>query len=219
MKFDVTTLEAKKAGSIDLDAGVFGVPLEDIRRDLLHRMVRYQLAKRRAGTHQVKERGEIARTGKKFGRQKGGGGARHGNRRSHIFVGGGVAHGPRTRSHEHELPKKVRRLALVHALSAKLGAKELIVLDEARMDAPKTKALKDAFAALKVAGGALVIGGAELDDNFAKAARNLPNVDVLPVQGINVYDILRRDTLVLTKDAVEALHARLVRAPRAEGEA
>ncbi|MCG8441062.1 MAG: 50S ribosomal protein L4, partial [Caulobacterales bacterium] len=144
-----------------------------------------------------------------YGRQKGGGRARHGSRRANIFVGGSVAHGPRVRDHGHDLPKKVRKLALKHALSAKAGARELIVLDDAALadDQAKTKVLKEALGKLDLA-PALIIAGAEVDANFARAARNLPQVDVLPVQGINVYDVLRRDTLVLTKAAVDALHAR-----------
>lgn len=207
MKLEVKDLSAKAAGEIDLDDAVFGIAPDGIRKDILHRMVRWQLAKRRAGTHKVKERGEVARTGAKFGRQKGGGRARHGSRRANIFVGGGVAHGPRPRSYEHDLPKRIRRLALAHALSSKAGAKALIVIDQATMKSPKTADLRKAFDKLG-ASNALIIGGAEIDANFAMAARNIPNVDVLPVQGINVYDVLKRDVLVLTKDAVDALHAR-----------
>lgn len=205
MKIDVQTLEAKAAGSIELDESVFGL---EPRSDVLHRVVRWQLAKRQAGTHKVKERGEISRTKKKAYRQKGTGGARHGARSAGIFVGGGVAHGPRVRDHGHDLPKKVRKLGLKHALSSKLGGKTLIVLDSAELKEPKTAALRKAFADLGVK-SALIVGGETLDENFSRAARNFPEVDVLPVQGINVYDVLRRDTLVLTKDAVEALEARL----------
>ncbi|MBA4801221.1 MAG: 50S ribosomal protein L4 [Euryhalocaulis sp.] len=205
MKIDVQTLEAKAAGSIELDESVFGL---EPRSDVLHRVVRWQLANRQAGTHKVKERGEISRTKKKAYRQKGTGGARHGARSAGIFVGGGVAHGPRVRDHGHDLPKKVRKLGLKHALSSKLGGKTLIVLDSAELKEPKTAALRKAFADLGVK-SALIVGGETLDENFSRAARNFPEVDVLPVQGINVYDVLRRDTLVLTKDAVEALEARL----------
>jgi len=169
--------------------------------------IRYQLAKRQAGTHKTKGRSEISRTGKRFGNQKGGGTARHGSRRSNIFIGGGRAFGPVVRSHAHDLQKKVRRLAIKHALSAKASAKELIIMDEAKMASPKTKDLRDFFAKLGI-DNALVIGGAELDKNFSLAARNIPNVDVLPSVGINVYDVLRRHTLVLTKDAVADLEAR-----------
>lgn len=206
MKLDVHTLEAKKSGSIELDDAVFGIAPDDIRRDILHRMVRYQLAKRRRGTHRAKERGEIARTSKKFGRQKGGGGARHGSRRSGIFVGGAKAHTPKPRDYAFDLPKKVRKLALRHALSAKAGAQEIVVLSEASLSEPKTKALKPVLQTL-AGGDALVVCGPAVDVNFARAAQNLPKVDVVPVQGVNVYDVLRRRTLVLTKDAVAAIDA------------
>lgn len=205
MKIDVTTLEAKKAGTVDLTDEVFGL---EARADILHRMVTYQLAKRQAGTHKTKGRSEIALTGKKFVKQKGSGGARHGDRKAPQFRGGGKAFGPVVRSHAIDMPKKVRALALKLALSAKAKSDNLIVLDEAKLAEPKTKAAKDAFAKLGLAKSVLVIDGAELDKNFALAARNLPNVDVLPVQGINVYDILRREKLVLTKAAVESLEAR-----------
>jgi large subunit ribosomal protein L4 len=204
MKADVQTLEAKKAGTVDLSDHIFGL---EPREDIIHRMVVYQLAKRQAGTHKTKVRGEINRTGAKFGRQKGGGRARHGSRRSGIFVGGAKAFGPRVRSHAIDLPKKVRALALRHALSAKAGAGELIVLDKAESKAAKAKDLKGAFAKLGL-DNALIVDGAELNQNFALAARNLSNIDVLPIQGINVYDILRRNKLVLTKSAIEALEAR-----------
>ena len=179
----------------------------EVRADLLQRVVKWQLSRRQAGTHRAKERAEIARTGKRFGRQKGGGTARHGSRRAPIFVGGGKAHGPKVRSHATELPKKVRALALKHALSSKAGASSLIVLDEARMDEPKTAALKALFAKLGLT-NALIIDGDTLDENFALAARNIPHVDVLPAQGLNVYDVLRRDTLVLTKSAIEKINER-----------
>lgn len=206
MKIDVTTLDAGKAGSIELDETIFGIG--EIRADLLHRVVRWQLARRQAGTHKSKQRSEIARTGKKFIRQKGSGGARHGSRRAPVFVGGGKAHGPRVRSHAHELPKKVRALALKHALSSKAGTENLIVLDEARLDAPKTKALVEAFGKLGLT-SALIIDGEAVDENFARAARNIPHVDVLPAQGLNVYDVLRRDTLVVTKAGLEKISERL----------
>lgn len=204
MKLDVTTLEAKKAGSVDLPDEVFAL---EPRADILHRMVTYQLAKRRAGTHKTKTRAEVHGTGKKMYRQKGTGGARHGDRKVPQFRGGGKAFGPVVRSHAIGLNKKIRALALKHALSSKAAAGDLIVLDEAKLEAPKTKALKDAFAKLGLS-NALIVDGAELDENFALAARNIPHTDVLPVQGINVYDILRRDKLVLTKAALEALEAR-----------
>ena len=204
MKIDVIKLDAGKAGSVDLDEAVFGIA--EIRADLLHRAVKWQLSRRQAGTHKAKERSEIARTKKKAYRQKGTGGARHGARSAPIFVGGGKAHGPRVRSHATDLPKKVRALALKHALSSKV-ADRLIVLDEARLDAPKTKALVEAFTKLGLK-NALIIDGETLDENFARAARNIPNVDVLPAQGLNVYDVLRRDTLVLTKAAVAKIEER-----------
>ena len=206
MKIDVVKLDAGKAGSVDLDDAVFGI--EEIRADILQRAVKWQLSRRQSGTHKTQERSEISRTKKKMYRQKGTGGARHGARSAPIFVGGGVAHGPRVRSHATQLPKKVRRLALKHALSAKAGAQRLVVLDEARLDAPKTKDLSAKLAKLGVT-DALVIDGETLDENFARAARNLPNFDVLPAQGLNVYDVLRRDTLVLTKAAVEKINERL----------
>ena len=204
MKIDVQTLEAKKAGSVDLTDEVFAL---EPRADILHRMVAWQLAKRQAGTHKTKGRSEIALTGKKFVKQKGSGGARHGDRKAPQFRGGGKAFGPVVRSHAFDLPKKVRALALRHALSSKAKSDNLIVLDVAKLAEPKTKAAKDAFAKLGLT-SVLVIDGAELDQNFALAARNLPKVDVLPVQGINVYDILRHEKLVLTKAALESLEAR-----------
>jgi len=205
MKIDVQTLGAKSAGSIDLNDDVFGL---EPRSDILHRVVRWQLANRQAGTHKTKERGEINRTKKKAYRQKGTGGARHGARSAGIFVGGGVAHGPRVRSHAHDLPKKFRKLGMKHALSAKAGDQSLIVIDDAKLDAPKAAELRKAFSGLGVK-NALIIGGETLDENFARASRNFDDIDVLPVQGANVYDVLRRDTLILTKSAVEALEARL----------
>ncbi len=204
MKVDVTTLDSKKDGAVDLSDAVFGL---EPRADILHRMVTYQLAKRQAGTHKVKERSEINRTGKKFGRQKGGGGARHGNRRANIFVGGGVSHGPRVRSHAINMPKKMRQLALKNALSAKQKEGALVVLNEAVSKDGKTAALRQQLSGLDI-DNALIIDGAELDSNFARAARNIEKIDVLPVQGINVYDILRRDKLVLTKAALASLEER-----------
>ena len=204
MKADVQNIEAKSAGSVELSDAIFGL---EPRQDILHRMVVWQLNKRQAGTHKTKGRAEINRTGKKLGKQKGGGGARHGSRRSGIFIGGGKSFGPVVRSHATDLPKKVRALALRHALSAKVKASELIVLEDANLAAGKTKTLKEVFAKLGVE-NALIIDGAVLNENFAMAARNIINIDVLPVQGINVYDILRRKKLVLTKAAVEALEAR-----------
>ena len=204
MKADIRTIEAGTAGSLDLDPQIFGL---EPRADILHRVVQWQLNKRQAGTHQAKTRGEINLTGKKFGNQKGSGGARHGSRRSGIFVGGGKAFGPRSRSHETDLPKKVRALGLRHALSSKVKASELIILEKAELTEAKTKALKSAFVKLGL-DNALIIDGAEVNKGFAAAARNIPNIDVLPVQGLNVYDVLRHKKLVLTKAAVEALEAR-----------
>lgn len=204
MKADVTTLDAGSAGSVELPDAVFGlVP----RKDILQRMVNYQLAKRQQGTHKTKGRSEVTGTTKKFVNQKGSGGARHGNRKVPQFRGGGKAFGPVVRSHAIGLPKKVRALALKHALSSKVKEDNLIILDDAKMAAPKTAQLRALFGKLGLK-SALVIGGSELDANFELAARNIPLVDVLPAQGINVYDILRRDKLVLTKAALESLEAR-----------
>ena len=204
MKMDITTLDGGKAGSVELSDAIFGL---EPRTDLIQRMVLWQLAKRQAGTHKVKGRAEIWRTGKKMYKQKGTGGARHGSARVPQFRGGGRAMGPVVRAHAHDLPKKVRALALRHALSAKLKDGSIRVFDAASLASPKTKDLADRFEKLGLA-NVLVIDGAEVEKNFALAARNIPNVDVLPVQGINVYDILRRQTLVLTKAAVDALEAR-----------
>ena len=205
MDVSVKTLDGKAAGKAALDDAIFGV--EDIRSDILHRTVRWQLAKRQAGTHKTQERGDVSVTTKKFIRQKGSGGARHGSRNANIFVGGAVAHGPRVRSHAHKLPKSIRKMALAHALSSKVKADAVIVLDDAKLDAPKTKDLRGKLAGLGIE-NALIIGGVSLDENFAKAAQNIPNVDVLPVMGLNVYDVLRRKTLVLTKDAVDGISQR-----------
>jgi len=205
MKLDVQTLAGKKSGSVDLDDAIFA---NKPRKDILHRMVRYQLAKRQAGTHKVQERGEVSKTTKRIGRQKGGGTARHGNGSVSQFRGGAKAHGPRVRSHAHDLPKKVRAMALRHALSAKAGANELIVIDDAIAKSPKTADLRKSLEKLGVTNG-LVVAGNSVEENFAKAASNIPNLDVLPSQGANVYDILKRHTLVLTKQAVADLEARL----------
>jgi len=204
MDLNVTTLDGKSAGTVALSDEIFGL---EPRADLLQRMVRYQLAKRQAGTHKTKMRGEISATTKKMFKQKGTGRARHGAKTAPQFRGGGKAFGPVVRSHAHDLPKKVRALALKHALSDKARDAKLIVLEDAKAAEPKTKAIAAQFKGLGIA-NALIIDGAELEANFALAARNIPAVDVLPVQGINVYDIMRRDTLVLTKAAVEALTER-----------
>jgi len=204
MKLDVKTLDAKKAGSVELDDSIFGL---EPRADILHRMVRYQLVKRQAGTHKAKGRSEVAGTGAKMYRQKGTGRPRHGDKKAPQFRGGGKAFGPKPRSHAIDLPKKVRALAMRHALSSKARSEALMVLDSAEVDAPKTKELNAKLDKLGLA-NALIVSGQEVQESFAKAARNIPNIDVLPVQGLNVYDILRRDNLVLTKDAIAALEAR-----------
>ncbi|MEO5806624.1 50S ribosomal protein L4 [Devosia sp.] len=204
MELQVTSLDGKAQGSVTLTDAVFGL---DVREDILHRMVRYQQLKAMSGTHDVKHRSEGVRTGKKFVKQKGSGGARHGDRKAPQFRGGGRAFGPTPRSHAIDLPKKVRALALKHALSAKAKAGELIVLDSVATKAPKTAALRITFGKLEWM-NALIIDGATVDQNFALAARNIPHIDVLPVQGINVVDILRRQKLVLTKAALAALEAR-----------
>ncbi len=205
MELQITTLEGKATGSVSLSDGVFGL---EPRADLLQRMVRYQLAKRQSGTHDVKNRSEIRATTKRVGRQKGGGVARHGARSAPQFRGGGRAFGPTPRSHAFDLPKKVRALALKHALSTKAKAGEIVILEAATSKDGKTAALRKAFGTIGVS-NALIIDGSEIDKNFALAARNIPEIDVLPTQGINVYDILRRHKLVLTKAALEALEARL----------
>lgn len=204
MKADVTTLDAKKAGTVELPDHVFGL---EPRPDILQRMVRYQLAKRRSGTVSVQDRSEVSYTGARLSRQKGTGSARHGSRRANLFRGGGKSFGPKPRSYAIDLPKKVRALALRHALSAKAKSETLIVIDKCELNEPKTKELKARFAKLGF-GSVLIIDGATVHEAFARAARNLPHVDVLPVAGINVYDILRHEKLVLTKAAVEALEAR-----------
>ncbi|MDX2290482.1 MAG: 50S ribosomal protein L4 [Hyphomicrobiaceae bacterium] len=204
MKADITTLDASSAGTIELSDAIFGL---EPRPDLLHRMVRYQLLKRMAGTHHAQDRSEVSVTGKKMYKQKGTGGARHGDKSVPQWRGGGKAFGPKPRSHAIDLPKKVRALALRHALSTKAKAGEIVILDAAASQAGKTAELKRQFARLAL-DNALIIDGSQLDVGFARAARNLPNIDVLPIQGINVYDILRRKKLVLTKAAVEALDQR-----------
>ena len=205
MNCPVTTLENKKAGEIELSEAVFGLP---VRKDILARMVNWQLAKRRAGTHKVKSRGEVAGSTRKVYRQKGTGHARVGSARTSQRRGGGSAFGPVVRDHAHKLPKKVRQLALKTALSAKAAEGKLIVLETAEVENPKTSELAKAFDGLGWS-NVLVIDGQQVHEGFARAVRNLPRVDVLPQQGANVYDILRSDTLVLTKTAVEALEARL----------
>jgi large subunit ribosomal protein L4 len=205
MDVKVTTLDGAAGDSIALPDEIFGL---EPRADILQRMVRWQLARRQAGTHKVKTRGEVRMTSAKAYKQKGTGRARHGNKAAPQFRGGGKAFGPVPRSHAHDLPKKVRALALKHALSGKARDEKLIILAEASVAEPKTKALAERLARLGLA-NALIVDGAAVEDNFRLAARNIPDIDVLPVQGINVYDILRRDTLVLTRAAVEALTERL----------
>ena len=205
MKCAVTTLENKKAGNIELDEAVFGLPA---RADILARMVNWQLAKRRAGTHKIKTRGEVSGSTKKLFRQKGTGNARAGSARTSQRRGGGAAFGPVVRDHAHSLTKKVRKLALKTALSAKVAEGKLVVLDKAEIASPKTADLAKSFSDLGW-NSILVIDGEQINEAFRLAAHNIPCVDVLPQQGANVYDILRRDTLVLTKDAVAALEARL----------
>ena len=204
MKFDMTSMDGSAAGSLELSDAIFGL---EPRADLIARMVRWQLAKRQAGTHKTLGRADIHRTGKKMYKQKGTGGARHGSARVPQFRGGGRAFGPVVRSHATDLPKKVRVLALKHALSAKAKDGGLLVIDSAQVKNAKTKALVGQFSGLGLT-NALIIDGAELNNGFAVAARNIPNIDVLPIQGINVYDILRRQKLVLTKAALDALEAR-----------
>jgi large subunit ribosomal protein L4 len=204
MELKMLSLDGKESGSITLNKDIFGL---EPRADLIHRCVVWQLAKRRAGTHKVKGRAEIARTGKKLAAQKGTGGARHGSHRVNLFRGGGRSFGPVVRSHEIGLPKKVRSLALRHALSAKANDGGIVVLDKASLSDPKTKGLSERFSKLEIT-NALIVDGAEVDTNFRNAARNIPHIDVLPIQGINVYDILRHGKLVLTKAALDALEAR-----------
>lgn len=204
MRATVRTLDNQEVGDIELAEEVFGLP---VRRDILARVVNWQLAKRRAGTHKTKGISDVSGTTRKPYKQKGTGRARQGSLRSPQFRGGAVIFGPVVRSHEFGLQKKVRRLGLKTALSAKQAEGKLVVIDAAQIDEAKTKALRARFEALGW-DSVLIIDGA-VNDDFARAARNLPKVDVLPTQGANVYDILRRDTLVLTRDAVQQLEARL----------
>jgi large subunit ribosomal protein L4 len=205
MKAEAIKLDGAAAGSVDLNDAIFGL---EPRADILHRVVRWQRAKAQAGTHKVLTKSEVSYSTKKIYRQKGTGGARHGSKKAPIFRHGGVYKGPVVRSHAHELTKKFRKLGLRHALSAKVKAGELVVLDAAETADVKTSALAKQVANLGWK-RALIIDGAEVNEGFARAARNLQNVDILPTQGANVYDILRSDTLVVTKAGVEALEARL----------
>jgi len=205
MKLDVIKLDAAKAGSVELDEAIFGL---EPRADILHRVVRYQLAKRQAGTHKVKTRSEVSYSTKKIYRQKGTGGARHGARSAPIFRGGGVYKGPKVRSHAHDLTKKFRKLGLRHALSAKATAGELVIVDTATAATSKTGDLAKVMNNLGWK-KALIIDGATVNENFLLASRNIEGLDILPSQGANVYDILKSNTLVLTKAGAEALEARL----------
>jgi len=204
MRAEMTTLDAASAGAIELKDDIFNL---EPRQDILQRMVRWQLLKRMAGTHHAQDRSEVTVTGKKMYKQKGTGGARHGDKSVPQWRGGGKVFGPKPRSHAIGLPKKVRALALKHALSTKVRAGELVVIDKAEAPEGKTKALKARFQKLGL-DNALFIDGSSLDAGFARAARNIPNIDVLPIEGINVYDILRRRKLVLTRAAITALEAR-----------
>lgn len=205
MKLDVIKLDGAKAGSVDLDDAIFGI--DEIRGDILQRVVTWQLAKRRSGNHKIQVRNEVSRTGKKMYKQKGTGGARHGSRRAAQFVGGAKAHGPVVRSHEFGLNKKIRALALRHALSSKAKSGSLVVLDAAELTDPKTAGLRATLDKMGLK-NALIIAGPEVNANFKLAARNIPNIDVLPNAGLNVYDVLRRGTLVLTRSAIEGISAR-----------
>ncbi len=204
MNLEVTKLSGESAGKVSLSSEIFGL---EPREDLLHRVVRWQLARRQAGTHQTKGRSDVARTGAKMYRQKGTGRARHHAASAPQFRGGGKAHGPRVRDHSIDLPKKVRALGLKHALSAKAKASDLIIIDDLRLEEAKTRTLLNHLEKLGLS-DALVVGGTEVDRNFRLAAANIPGIDLLPVQGINVYDILRRGKLVLSKAAIEALEER-----------
>lgn len=207
MKLEIRSLDNQKKGDIELSSDIYGL---EPRKDILARMVNYQLAKRRAGTHKVKTRAEIARTGAKLFRQKGTGRARAGSARVSQFRGGGVAFGPHNRDHAHKLPKKIRALALKMALSSKIVSKQLIVLEDLSIKDSKTKSLQAQLNALGMK-NALFIGDNDvaLYSNFDKAVRNIPNMDILPARGINVYDILRREQLVLSKAAIAYLQERL----------
>ncbi|WP_426051760.1 50S ribosomal protein L4 [Brevundimonas sp. SL161] len=205
MKLSSINLDGKALGDVELSDAVFGIT--DIRGDLLARYVNWQLAKRRAGTHKVQTRNENSRTGKKMYKQKGTGGARHGSRRAPQFVGGSRAFGPIVRDHGFDLPKKVRALALRHALSSKAKSGDLVVVDALTVKDAKTAVLRETFGKLGWT-RTLIIAGPEVDANFALASRNIPQIHVLPNAGLNVYDILRADKLVLSKAAVEAIEAR-----------
>ena len=205
MKVAVKTLEGKASGEVTLDKDIFGA---EIRNDILHRMVNYQLAKRRSGNHKVKQRHEISGTGKKPWAQKGTGRARAGDLKRNIDRGGATVFGPVVRSHAKDMPKKLRKQAMKIALSSKAAEGKLIILDDAKASSHKTKPMAEAMQKLEL-NNALIVGGEEVDVNFARATANLPRIDVVPSQGANVYDILRRDVLVLTKDAVKNITDKL----------
>ncbi|MEM6811607.1 MAG: 50S ribosomal protein L4 [Pseudomonadota bacterium] len=205
MKMDVINIENKAAGDITLDKDVFGI---EPKADVIHQMVKYQLNKRQTGNHKAKERSEVSGTGKKPFAQKGTGRARAGDLKRNIDRGGGVVHGPRVRSHATDLPRRLKQLAMKSALSVKAKEGKLIILDEAKAKDHKTKAMAAAMKKIGIE-SAVIVGGKEIDNNFARGCANLPKIDVLPSQGANVYDIMRRDTLVLTKDAVNDLTTRL----------
>ena len=207
MKLDILTLDNKKSSVLELDKSVFEA---EIRADILHRMVTWQLAKRRSGSRKTLERSEVTGSRAKIVRQKGSGGARHGDRKVSQYRGGGVAHGPRVRSHEHKLPRKVRNMAMRCALSSKVKEGKLIILEDISFSSMKTKLLKQALSKLPLGKSTLFVSGDKIDENFNKALKNIPMHDMLPTQGANVYDILRRDTLVLSKASVEMLVSRLL---------
>ena len=207
MKLDILTLDNKKSSVLELDKSVFEA---EVRADILHRMVTWQLAKRRSGSRKTLDRSEVTGSRAKIVRQKGSGGARHGDRKVSQYRGGGVAHGPRVRSHEHKLPRKVRNMAMRCALSSKVKEGKLIILEDISFSSMKTKLLKQALSKLPLGKSTLFVSGDKIDENFNKALKNIPMHDMLPTQGANVYDILRRDTLVLSKTSVEMLVNRLV---------
>jgi len=207
MKLDILTIDNKKSSVLELDKSVFEA---EVRADILHRMVTWQLAKRRSGSRKTLERSEVTGSRAKIVRQKGSGGARHGDRKVSQYRGGGVAHGPRVRSHEHKLPRKVRNMAMRCALSSKVKEGKLIILEDISFSSMKTKLLKQALSKLPLGKSTLFVSGDKIDENFNKALKNIPMHDMLPTQGANVYDILRRDTLVLSKASVEILVSRLV---------
>ena len=208
MKLDILTLDNKKSSILELDKSVFEA---EVRADILHRMVTWQLAKRRAGSRKTQERSEVTGSRAKIVAQKGSGGARHGDKKVSQYRGGGVAHGPRVRSHEHKLPRKVRNMAMRCALSSKVKEGQLIILDNISFSSMKTKLLKENLSKLPLGKSTLFVTGDKLDENFNKALKNIPMHDLLPVQGANVYDILRRETLVLSKASAEALVSRLAK--------